>query len=175
MGSQPRSDTEGAGRGPWEVTLPDDSRPSALDRLELFIGTWSIDARFPNQPELEVDATGAFVTWEWALDRQYLLQRSDAPDPIPSSLSIVGVDRNHDTFTQHYFDSRGVTRLYTMTFDGTEWTLTREQADFSPLDFSQRFVGTFSDDGSIIRGAWEMSHDTKTWELDLELDYTRTG
>jgi hypothetical protein len=155
--------------------MADDSRPAALDRLEPFIGRWSIDARFPNRPEIEVMDVDATVTWEWALDRQYLLQRSDAPDPIPSSMSLVGVDRNHDTFTQHYFDSRGVTRLYTMTFDGREWTLTREQPDFTPLDFSQRFVGTLSDDGSMIRGAWEICHDGETWELDLELDYTRTA
>jgi hypothetical protein len=38
-------------------------------------------------------------------------------------------------YIQHYFDSRGV------------GTLTREKADFSPLPFSQRYTGTFSDDG----------------------------
>jgi hypothetical protein len=43
-----------------------------------------------------------------------------------------------------------------MTFDGTTWTLTREQADFSPLDFKQRFVGTLEHDGDVIRGRWEI-------------------
>lgn len=33
--------------------------------------------------------------------------------------------------------------------------LTREVPDFSPLDFGQRFTGTFSADGDTITGAWE--------------------
>jgi hypothetical protein len=30
-----------------------------------------------------------------------------------------------------------------------------ESPDFTPLDFQQRFTGTFSDDGNTISGAWE--------------------
>ena len=49
----------------------------------------------------------------------------------------------------------GVARLYAMTLDAGTWTLLRESPDFSPLDFAQRFTGTFSDDGDTIRGTWE--------------------
>ena len=45
--------------------------------------------------------------------------------------------------------------------------------DFTPLDFSQRFTGTFSDDGKTIAGPWEISHDGKTWEHDFDLTYTK--
>jgi hypothetical protein len=44
---------------------------------------------------------------------------------------------------QHYFDSRGVARLYEMTFSGGVWNLLRNSSDFTPLEFSQRFSGTF--------------------------------
>jgi hypothetical protein len=40
-----------------------------------------------------------------------------------------------------------------MTFDGRTWTLERTKADFSPLDFHQRFVGTISDDGGARKTA----------------------
>jgi hypothetical protein len=34
--------------------------------------------------------------------------------------------------------------------------LWRDAPDFSPLDFSQRYVGVFSGDGNSISGAWEI-------------------
>ena len=39
-------------------------------------------------------------------------------------------------------------RLYAMSFADGVWTLTRESPDFTPLDFRQRFTGTFSTDGN---------------------------
>ena len=43
--------------------------------------------------------------------------------------------------------------------------------DFSPLDFSQRYEGTFSADGSRIDGAWEICHDGAAWQRDFALTY----
>ena len=53
---------------------------------------------------------------------------------------IIGVDPR-GSFLQHYYDSRGVSRLYSMTFEDGTWTLPRDKPDFSPLHFSQRYVG----------------------------------
>jgi hypothetical protein len=36
-------------------------------------------------------------------------------------------------YLQHYFDSRGVVRLYAMTFEDRVWTLTRTKRDFGSL------------------------------------------
>jgi hypothetical protein len=44
---------------------------------------------------------------------------------------------------------------------------------FSPLDFHQRWLGTFSADGDTIEGRWETSPDGRDWELDFELIYHR--
>jgi hypothetical protein len=49
-----------------------------------------------------------------------------------------------------------------MTFDGTAWTLTREQQDFTPLAFKQRFVGTVEDGGDTIRGRWDIDEGKAT-------------
>jgi hypothetical protein len=43
----------------------------------------------------------------------------------------------------------------------------------SAIDFSQRYVGTFSDDGRTIEGTWEISHDGTTWEKDFDLTYRK--
>jgi hypothetical protein len=86
---------------------------------------------------------------------------------------IVGPDPESATFTQHYFDSRGVARLYSMTFEQGVWTLQREAPDFTSLPFRQRFVGNFSDDGQSINGRWQRSHADAEWEHDFELIYKR--
>jgi hypothetical protein len=62
-----------------------------------------------------------------------------------------------------------------MSLEDEVWTLRREAPDFSPLDFAQRYTGTFSDDGATIVGRWEIAHDGSTWEHDFDLTYVRLG
>ena len=145
----------------------------SLAALEPFVGTWDVEAKFPpgvDVPGIEGEVT---TTFEWVLDGAFLLQRSNAPDPIPQSHCLIAEDGATGAFTHHYFDSRGVVRVYAMTFDGATWTLERTSADFSPLDFSQRYTGVFADDGSAIRGAWELRHPGGDWQHDFELSYFR--
>ena len=88
-------------------------------------------------------------------------------------MCVIGPDAAGDGYTQHYFDSRGIARIYAMTFDGRTWTLERHARDFSPLPFHQRWVGTMSAEGDAIDGRWETSPDGRAWELDFELAYRR--
>ena len=62
-----------------------------------------------------------------------------------------------------------------MSFSDGIWKLWRDSPDFSPLNFSQRFTGTFSDDGKTISGAWEISHNAIAWQHDFDLIYTKVG
>ena len=62
-----------------------------------------------------------------------------------------------------------------MSFSDGVWELRRESPDFSPLDFRQRFRGTFSGDGKTIAGRWEISHDGSTWEHDFDLTYEKVA
>jgi hypothetical protein len=142
-----------------------------LERLAAFLGEWRLEApAFPLPPEL---AHTARTTFEWTLDAAFLLQQAVVPVPqAPSGLCVIGPDAD-DGYTQHYFDSRGIARLYTMTFDGRDWTLERHTPDFSPLNFHQRWLGTFSADGDTIEGRWETSPDGRQWEVDFELAYHR--
>jgi hypothetical protein len=150
-------------------------RADALARLDVFVGEWVMEARFPgHQPAPEGGPQG-HSRFEWDLDRQFLLQRTEVPVPeAPDSLTIVSADPQTGAYTQHYYDSRGVVRLYTMTLDDRVWTLTRESPDFSPLDFAQRFTATFSTDGSTISGAWESGADGG-WTHDFDLIYRRAS
>ncbi|MFC9947934.1 hypothetical protein [Streptomyces pratensis] len=155
-------------------------RSEMLARLEVFVGEWSLEPRFPGGgPSRPGPAGGgpAARTWfEWALDRQYLVQHTRIPVPeAPDGLMVVRPDPGTGSYTQHYFDSRGVARLYAMDFDGRVWTLTRESPDFTPLEFRQRFTGTFSEDGNTISGGWDVRFDGGEWERDFALTYRRVG
>lgn len=147
--------------------MSDDERPIALGLLDVLAGEWTQLVSGHGDP------TGT-ISFEWSLGDRYLLQRSTLPAPFPESLAVIEYDEAADSFRQHYFDSRGVTRVYRMSLTGSEWTLLRTEPDFSPLGFAQRYVGVISDDGRSVDGRWEQSHDGgSTWELDFGLRFER--
>ncbi len=149
------------------MDLKKQARSAALARLEPLVGEWSTEA------SIAPGLLGAAV-FEWVLDGQFLAQRASIPHPqAPDGYSLIGVDEAGEVYTHHYFDSRGVARLYKMTFDGRDWELLRTEPDFFPLDFSQRYVGRLSDDGNTIDGRWETSQDGSSWTLDFDLTYRR--
>ncbi|WP_189185735.1 hypothetical protein [Streptomyces albiflavescens] len=147
------------------------ARQEARERLDVLVGEWVVEADFPG-----LAAPVARSVFEWSLDGQFLVQRSEVPIvEAPDSLAIVAVDPETGEYTQHYFDSRGVVRLYAMSFTDGVWRLLREKPDFSPLAFRQRFTGRLSDDGNTIHGIWEISHDgSSTWDQDFTLTYRRS-
>jgi hypothetical protein len=143
-----------------------DTDPVSMHDLDVLVGTWQMTA------SLSVDlAPAAETTFEWLGDEQFLVQRwrVDHPD-APDGIAVIGVDPDRAMLLQHYFDSRGVARVYDMTFTGGVWRLLR----LAP-GFCQRFTGTLSEDGSTITGSWEFSPDGSTWEHDFELTYTRSA
>jgi hypothetical protein len=143
-----------------------------LERLNPFVGAWNLEVSIPHAPD-----ASARCVFEWALDGRFLVQRTEISIPeAPDSLSIIGVDPGGEAFSQHYFDSRGVVRVYAMTFEDGVWTLVRDSPDFSDLNFWQRYTGRFSADGDTIDGRWAISHDEgANWEKDFDLVYTRVA
>jgi len=99
--------------------------------------------------------------------------------PVPEArdgIAIIGADpAGEGRYLRHYFDSRGVARVYSMSLEDGVWTLWRDEPDFSPLDVRQRYTGTVSDDGRSITGASEICHDGSTWEDDFGLSYRKVS
>ena len=144
------------------------------EELEPLIGSWTLEAEFPTPGPLVVRGR---TTFDWLLGRRFVLQQTVIEHPdAPDSHSILAPDPGRPGgWLQHYFDSRGVVRLYDMSFDGRTWTLTRGAADFSPLDFAQRFTAEVGDGGDTLTGRWEIAPDGENWHLDFRLTCRRAG
>lgn len=140
----------------------------ALSRLESLLGTWELEASWP-------DGTawpgGGRVTFEWHESGAHLVERGtvDLPE-APDNVSIIGCDAANGTYFQLYSDERGVCRVYEMSIDDREWKLWR-----TGEPFAQRFVGVFSDDGDTITARWEIAEDFENYVTDFHLVYHRVG
>ena len=144
----------------------------STEALAPFVGAWKLLAAFQDEGPADI---GARTSFEWLPGEQFLIERWEVPLPeAPDGIAIIGADpKSEGSYLQHYFDSRGVARVYKMSFEDGVWKLWRDEPDFSPLDFAQRFSGTFSADGETIEGCWEICHDGTTWERDFDLTYKR--
>ena len=142
-------------------------RDAPLDRLDALIGEWTMEAAPPGGPHWPGDAC---VRFEWLEGRTFVIERwtVDLPE-APDGIAIIGAGDEPGSFRQHYFDSRGVARIYEMTLRDGIWRLWRD----APDPFPQRFSATFSEDGATIKGRWEKAEDGSTWGTDFDLTYRR--
>ena len=136
------------------------------ERLEMFVGEWTMDAGPPGGPPWP---GGGHVIFAWLDGTPLLVMRThvDAPG-APDSVAVIGCDSTNGTYFQLYTDDRDVQRLYEMSLLNGVWKLWRHGAPFA-----QRFTGTFSEGGMTITGRWERADDGVTWETDFDLTYTK--
>jgi len=142
------------------------SEESGLEGWDRFIGSWETEGAHPLLPGEAIRGTSTF---EWLEGGRFVIWRSAYEHQrIPDAITIIGVTDGQ--LSMHYFDERGVYRVYAAGLDQGTWLYWR---DASAPDLSQRFTGTFSDDGNAITVRGELSQDGSTWEDDLALDYRR--
>ena len=145
-------------------------RNEAMRRLDVLTGTWRTtlcNAWFLEPAGQEVPGTAtaewlgdAFVVLRWTMDDETGKSASEM-------VLVLGRSDAQDAYTALYHDERGVCRVFAMTFDGTRWTLDREDTDMY-----QRFVADVGPDR--IAGRWEASEDQgATWRKDYDLIFDR--
>jgi hypothetical protein len=141
---------------------------SGLQGWHRFIGRWETEGAHPMLPGEAIRGTSTF---EWLDGQRFVIWRSHYDhSQIPDAITIIGVTNGQ--LSMHYFDRRGVYRVYAASLDQTTWRYWR---DAPAPDFSQRFEGIFSDDGNTITGRGQLSQDGITWEDDLDLNYQRVA
>jgi len=156
------------------------TRNPLFDHLDVLAGAWETEATHPYLPNTVIRGR---ATFEWLEGKHFLIWRAhyDHPD-IPDSIAILGCDDSDgaagaaDTgnsgagCAMHYFDSRGVSRVYRFSAEPGVWRFWRDWPGFS-----QRYVNTIGEDGSTITGNGELSRDGSTWEQDLRIAYKRVS
>lgn len=136
--------------------------------LARLLGSWRVDVTLPG-------AAGSIrgtATFRWLAKDALMVVRTHvrgfARGGLPTSVAVLGADDVNETYSMLYADERGVTRQYAMQLSRTTWQMERRAPRFS-----QRFVGTFSRDGRVIRGEWQISPDGRRWKHDLAIVYSK--
>ena len=148
--------------------------------LARLVGTWTTEATHPALPGVVVHGSAVF---EWLEGDRFLIQRArtDHPD-FPDSISIIGftdIDRvssradrdrrdSGRSLSMHYYDSRGVFRVYDVSIDAEAFRYSMDVPGFS-----QRFTGEFVDGGETIVGHSQLCEDDVHWNDDLQITYRR--
>ena len=151
-----------------------------LDALSRLVGYWTTEATHPAARGVIVRGTASI---EWLEGQRFLIVRSrtDHPD-FPGAISIIGftdADRvdssagesavdGESRLRMHYYDSRGIFRVYEVSIDLEAWRIWRDAPEFS-----QRFTGRFADNGNRIVGSWQLRRDDAQWHDDLQIVYRR--
>ncbi|MDI2036382.1 hypothetical protein [Paenarthrobacter nitroguajacolicus] len=134
----------------------------SLEQLNILVGEW--------QTTIPSAETRGRTTFEWLEGGGFLIQRSTVERPeYPNAVSIIGATGSDGAFQQHYFDSRGVTRIFDMMLRDNVWTLFRDGPDWP-----QRFVGHISGDGNTINARLERgNYPGGPLEHDFDMVYSR--
>jgi hypothetical protein len=139
-----------------------------LRDLDQLVGEWTLEATHPAFPGLVVPGRSSF---EWADGEKFMVQRSTADHPdFPNSISVIGAmsEDDDERLSLHYYDSRGVHRVYSLEMSDGVLRITRDAPGFS-----QRFEARLADGGHTLAGTWLLSQDDETWDDDLEITYRR--
>jgi hypothetical protein len=135
-----------------------------MEGFEALLGEWTTEVQHP-----DIGVVHGEMTIEWLDGGGYLIQRSSVEDArFPRGLALIGPTEAGDRIVQHYFDSRGVARVYELSLENGVWRTWRDDPEFS-----QRITGRFTDDGSAIECVLERTEPDGRWVHDFDLTYRR--
>lgn len=142
----------------------------ALKDLEVLVGKWQLELTNSAFLPSLADKLIGLVSFHWLEDGAFLEMRQGYKGlGPPEAVMLIGRDEGAAEYRGFYYDSRGVSRIYNMTFHRGSWKMWRE----SP-GFSQRYEGRFSRDRKTIKAYWEKSFDGANWEHDFDMTYRKT-
>jgi hypothetical protein len=144
-----------------------------MDQFNALIGEWNASGR------IEIEGESVAISGHTIIERLgklVVVRATVTPAEFPNSVSVIGGGEEGEPAPMHYFDERGVHRLYLSTVaDGKWWVWRGDETWRESPGFNQRYAGEICPDGNTISGAWERGHGEAgdQWETDFQLDYTR--
>lgn len=137
----------------------------ALKALQPLIGKWDLTMHhtwFLDSPETKV---AGWATFE-RLDNSFVVWRWEIGEP-PVATCVIGHSDAQQKYEMFSYDTRGMSRIFDMNFDGKTWTLLREDDDFY-----QRFRASVTADR--IEASFEASENKgKSWRKDFDLTFVK--
>jgi hypothetical protein len=134
-----------------------------LEPFSPFIGTWRTEGSHPLMPGQRLQGRTSFA---WHAGGAFLIMHSEMEQQeIPPAVAIFGSD-DDGAITMVYFDRRGVSRHYRVTFGEGRMQWTRDDPKIS-----QRMEFTVAGDGKEIRQIGHISQNKGPWHEDLSLTY----
>ena len=146
-----------------------------MKEFQPLIGEWRAEGEIPLDPPMKVSGAAKIER----LGELIVFSAVAEPVEVPDSVSIIGGAPNGEPQPMHYFDSRGVKRLYMTALEGSTWKIWRAPGEDwngpQGPGFNQRFIGKISADGKTIEARWERGMGTAgdEWEIDFPLKYYR--
>lgn len=127
--------------------------------LTRLIGSWDITMRHAAMDE----PVRGRQAYERVLDEAFVMLRWTYEHPdFPDAIALL------DDNSCHYFDVRGVTRVFDFGINESGWTMIRRDEDFW-----QRSSATFVSPGEM-QAVGENSYDEgRTWQHDFQMSYLR--
>ena len=146
-------------------TAPMPATPE-LGRLDAFVGTWKTEGVIRAGEHGPESTFTAIDRYEWMEGGHFLLHHVDARmgGGHLTALEIIGYDAATGTYPMRSYDSQGNTGTHTATLHDGAWTFQGP---------SERFTGSFSEDGGTITGLWEQSADGAAWTPWMDVVLTR--
>ncbi len=154
-----------------QAKMPPFQPNPALKPLEALVGDWQMElSNVSFLPNPSATTTG-HISFEWLQAGAILvMSMGGKPSGPPDAMWVIGRDDSTPNYTVLYYDSRGVSRVYAMSFSVDVWKIWRDAPGFC-----QRFEGKLSNDGNTITARWEKSSDGATWQHDFDVTYTKIG
>jgi hypothetical protein len=146
-----------------------------MNEFDPLIGEWRGEGEIPTEPPMQLTAAMTFAR----LGEFVVMSSMGEPAEMPDTLSIIGGAPAGEPQPMHYFDSRGLQRLYLTAMEGSTWKIWRAPGEDwngpNGPGFNQRFIGEISEDGRTIVSRWErgVGDEGDTWELDFPMTYVR--
>jgi hypothetical protein len=146
-----------------------------MNDFDSLLGEWQGEGEMPMDPPLRLSVDARIER----LGELVVFRSSGEPAELPDSISIIGGAPAGEPQPMHYFDARGVKRLYLMALEDSTWKIWRAPGEdwngpHGP-GFNQRFIGEISADGTTIEGRWErgVGDAGDAWEIDFTITYVR--